>query len=96
MTNEEYELLQKKREAYREFATKRNSQLINNTVHLKKEYAKNFIRWTNPTKTDEELKLNQPCYEDKLLSVYRNDGKKIGRLFRRIKKVIKDNFTFDC
>lgn len=96
MTDEEYQRLQRERDEYREFAAKRNSQLVNSTVNLKKEQSRNFIRWTNPTKTDEELKINQPCYEDKLLSVYQNDAKRVGGLLRRIKKIIKDTFTFDC
>lgn len=105
MTEEEYELLQRKREAIRRYTMERNDQLNKNALHLEKERALNGYRRFNPTKADKELKIdNVVTGADISLKNYNyvtNLHKKprlsiTKSLFYHIKKVIKENFTFDC
>ena len=101
MTEQEYELLQRKREAIKRYTMERNNQLNRDALHLKREQALNSYRRINLTKTDEELKINKIVTgADIALKNYdyvTNLHKSITKsLFFRIKKVIKDNFTFDC
>lgn len=103
MTEQEYEKLQRERASYRQSATERHNQLVRESLRLKREQELNNYRLCNPTKTDEELKLNQTILGfDIMLKNYdyvtkvHNSKNKGNNLFQRIKKIIKDNFTFDC
>ena len=51
MTEQEYELLQKKREAIKRYTMERNNQLNRDALHLKREQALNSYRRVNLTKT---------------------------------------------
>lgn len=59
MTEQEYELLQRKRETIKRYTMERNNQLNRDALHLKREQALNSYRRVNLTKTDEELKINK-------------------------------------
>ena len=105
MTEQEYELLQKKREAIKRYTMERNNQLNKDALHLKREQALNSYRRVNLTKTDEELKINKIVTGadialknyDYVTNLHKKPRLSITKsLFFRIKKVIKDNFTFDC
>ena len=103
MTEEEYEKVQRERALYRQTMTERHNKLVRESVRLKNEQALNNYRLCNPTKTDKELKLNQTILgSDMILKNYdyvtnvQKRKKSSNNLFKRIKKIIKDNFTFDC
>ena len=105
MTEQEYELLQRKREAIKRHTMERNNQLNRDALHLKREQALNSYRRVNLTKTDEELKINKIVTGadialknyDYVTNLHKKPRLSITKsLFFRIKKVIKDNFTFDC
>ena len=49
------------------------------------EYGKNFSRTLNPTKTDEELGLDQPFFQSEIFDFYSNEGKRFSSFLEKIK-----------
>ena len=105
MTDQEYELLQRKREAIKRYTMERNDQLNKNALRLEREQALNSYRRFNLSKTDEELNIDKVVTGadiDLMNYNYVTNLHKQPRLsvtktlFYRLKKVIKENFTFDC
>ena len=104
MTEEEYELLQRKREAVRRYTMERNDQLNRNALRLEKEQALNSYRRFNLSKTDEELNIDKVVTGadiglknyNYVTNLHKKPRLSITKtLFYRIKKAIKENFTFD-
>lgn len=59
MTDQEYELLQRKREAIKRYTMERNDQLNKNALRLEREQALNSYRRFNLSKTDEKLNIDK-------------------------------------